>query len=201
MPPLAGLYHPWKRNLGWNFCSSVWAYSVPVEPASVCLCGLMDVNTFKHEYLRNQLGIASTLRGLSCKLNIYVSWSTSELRVRLAPWNLFKPSSKIFYRPFQGGSSFVELLCFFCLVFAMPLCASVYMCLVVTCWERAALLALVCGVLLWVCHFPIGILGQVWYWFVLIPDICTLTYFIEAGIGCIRFWARLDQNSGFHGNR
>ena len=36
----------------------------------------------------------------------------------------------------------------FCLdyVFAMPLCASVYMCLVVTCWERADLLALVCGV-------------------------------------------------------
>ena len=29
---------------------------------------------------------------------------------------------------------------------AMPLCASVYMCLVVTCWERADLLALVCGV-------------------------------------------------------
>ena len=26
---------------------------------------------------------------------------------------------------------------FFCLVFAMPLCASVFMCLVVTCWERA----------------------------------------------------------------
>ena len=37
---------------------------------------------------------------------------------------------------------------FFCLVFAMPLNASVYMCLVVTCWERADLLALVCGVLL-----------------------------------------------------
>ena len=31
-------------------------------------------------------------------------------------------------------------------VFAMPLCTSVYMCLVVTCWERADLLALVCGV-------------------------------------------------------
>ena len=28
---------------------------------------------------------------------IYVSWSTSELRVRLAPLNWFKPSSKIFY--------------------------------------------------------------------------------------------------------
>ena len=34
----------------------------------------------------------------------------------------------------------------FCLVFAMSLCASVRMCIVVTCWERADLLALVCGV-------------------------------------------------------
>ena len=35
---------------------------------------------------------------------------------------------------------------FFCLAFAMPLCVSVYMCLVVTCWEGADLLAPVCGV-------------------------------------------------------
>ena len=49
---------------------------------------------------------------------------------------------------------------FFCLVFAMPLYASVCMCFVVTCRERADLLALVCGVLLCVCYFPIGILGQ-----------------------------------------
>ena len=41
----------------------------------------------------------------------------------------------------------MDLLCFFfCLVFALSLCASVYMCLVVTCWERADLFALVCGV-------------------------------------------------------
>ena len=32
---------------------------------------------------------------------------------------------------------------FFCLVFVMPLCSAVYLCLVVTCWERADLLALV----------------------------------------------------------
>ena len=51
----------------------------------------------------------------------------------------------------------------FCLMFAMSLCASVYMCFVVTCWERADLLALVCGVYLSVCNFPIGILGRVWY--------------------------------------
>ena len=56
----------------------------------------------------------------------------------------------------------------FCLVFALSFCASVYMCFVVTCWERTDLL---------VCHFPIGILGQVWYLIVSIPDLCTLTYF------------------------
>ena len=33
----------------------------------------------------------------------------------------------------------------FYLVFAMSLCASVYMCFVVTCWERADLLDLLCG--------------------------------------------------------
>ena len=35
---------------------------------------------------------------------------------------------------------------FFCLVFAMSLWASVYMCFVVIFWERADLLAFVCGV-------------------------------------------------------
>ena len=40
----------------------------------------------------------------------------------------------------------MDPLCFSCLVFAMPLCESVYMCLVVTCWERTDLFALVCGV-------------------------------------------------------
>ena len=41
----------------------------------------------------------------------------------------------------------MDFLCFlFCLVFAMSLYASVYVCFVVTCWERADLLALVCRV-------------------------------------------------------
>ena len=39
-----------------------------------------------------------------------------------------------------------SLMFLFCLVFAMSLCSSVYMCFVATCWERADLLALVCGV-------------------------------------------------------
>ena len=41
----------------------------------------------------------------------------------------------------------------FCLVFAMSLCASVYMCFVVTCWKRADLLTLVCGVY---CEFSLS---------------------------------------------
>ena len=48
----------------------------------------------------------------------------------------------------------------FCLVFAMSLCASVYMCFVVTCWERADLLALVCGVC---CEFVTFPLVSHWY--------------------------------------
>ena len=104
-------------------------------------------------------------------------WSTSELRVRLAPLTRFKPSSKIFYWPFQGGTSFVDLLCF-CSVLCL-LCF-VRVCLYVLCghllgkgWPLGSRL----WCLLWVCHFPIGILGQVWYLIVSIPDLCTLTYF------------------------
>ena len=55
--------------------------------------------------------------------------------------------------------------------------ASVHCCLVVTCWERADLLALVCDVSLCFVTFPCGILGQVWYLIVSIPDICRLSYF------------------------
>ena len=68
------------------------------------------------------------VRGLSCKPNIYVSWSTSELRVRLAPLNRFKPSSKIFYWPFQGGTSFVDLLWFCSVLCLLCLCARLFIC-------------------------------------------------------------------------
>ena len=42
-----------------------------------------------------------------------MSWSSSELRVRLAPWNRFKPCSKIFYWLFQGGTSFCGSFMFY----------------------------------------------------------------------------------------
>ena len=40
----------------------------------------------------------------------------------------------------------MDLLCILCLVFVMSLGASVCLCLVVTCWERADLLVLFCSV-------------------------------------------------------
>ena len=40
-----------------------------------------------------------------------------------APLNRFKPSSKIFYWPFQGGTSFVDLLCFCSVLYLRCLCA------------------------------------------------------------------------------
>ena len=103
-----------------------------------------------------------------------MSWSTSELRVRLAPLNRFKPSSKIFYWPFQGGTYFVDLLCF-CSVLCL-LCF-VRVCLYVLCGHllgKGRPLGSRLWCLLWVCHFPIGILGQVWYLIVSIPDLCNL---------------------------
>ena len=123
-------------------------------------------------------GLTSWLLCLLCFVTFpNVSWSTSELRVRLAPWNWFKPSSTIFTDRSKAVLLLWIFYVFFCLVFAMPLWASVYMCLVLTCWERTDMLALVCGVQLWVRHYPIGILGQVWYLIVSIPDLCTLIYF------------------------
>ena len=51
----------------------------------------------------------------------------SELRVRLARRETdLSPPSKIFYRPFQGGASFVDHVYYFCLVFVMLLCARLF---------------------------------------------------------------------------
>ena len=83
-----------------------------------------------------------------------MSWSTSELRVRLGaglspPVKYFIDCSKVVLL------LWIFLFFLFCLVFAMSLCVFVYMCFVVTCWERADLLALVCGVYYEFVTFPL----------------------------------------------
>ena len=47
----------------------------------------------------------------------------------------------------------------------------------VTCWERADLLALVGDVYCIFVTFSFGILGQVWYFIVSFPELCRLSYF------------------------
>ena len=60
--------------------------------------------------------------------------------------------------------------------------ASVHCRLVVTCWERAGLLALVCDVYLYFVTFPCGILCHVWYLIVSIPDLCRPSFFTKTTI-------------------
>ena len=68
-------------------------------------------------------------------------------------------------------------------------CAFVRVCLFVPCghllgkgWPLGSRL----WCLLWVCYYPIGILGQVWYLIVSIPDLCTLTYSCKIDINPLR---------------
>ena len=63
--------------------------------------------------------------------------------------------------------------------------ASVHCCLVVTCLERADLLALVGNVYCILANFPYGILGQVWYLIVSFPDLCRLSCFLYIHIALI----------------
>ena len=67
----------------------------------------------------------------------------------------------------------MDHLCFFYLVFVMPF---VFVCLFVLCGH---LLGNGCpfGSRLWCLIVSLSLLDQVWYLIVLIPDICTLTYF------------------------
>ena len=109
-----------------------------------------------------------------------MSWSTSELRVRLAPLNRFKPSSKIFYWPFQGGTSFVDLLCFCSVLCLLCLCARLFICALwspagkgLTSWLSSVVSAGSLSLSNWY-----RILGQVWYLIISILDLCTLTYYI-----------------------
>ena len=61
----------------------------------------------------------------------------------------------------------------FSVLYLLCLCVRLFICAL---WSPAGK-GLTSWLYLWVCHFPIGILGQVWYLIVSVPDLCTLTYF------------------------
>ena len=72
--------------------------------------------------------------------------------------------------------SFLLLIFHICLYYAI---LSIPCSLAVTCWERADLLALLCVIFSCVfVTFTYGVLGQVWYLIVSIPDLCLLLHFV-----------------------
>ena len=89
---------------------------------------------------------------------------------RVNKYDLFKPSSKIFYWPFQCGTSFVDHLCYLCLA-----CFMLSSLFIAALWSPAG--KWLTSWLLFVMFncvyvtFPCGILGLVWYLIVSIPDL------------------------------
>ena len=115
---------------------------------------------------------------------------TKHLFVSIHIWNKGEVGA-----PFNGLSSPVKyftdrskavLLLWIFYVFLSCVCyACVRICLYVPCGHllgKGWPLGSICGVVLWVCYFPICILGQVWYLIVSIPDLCTLTFFERSGL-------------------
>ena len=70
----------------------------------------------------------------------------------------------------------MDHLCFF-VSYISHAFATVHSYLVVTCCDRADLLALVGDVYCSFVTFPCGILCRVWYLIVSFPDLCHLSYF------------------------
>ena len=90
--------------------------------------------------------------------------SSSELRVRLVSLNMFKPSSDFFADHSKAVLLLRILFCYLCVMFVFVMLSSANCSLVITCWERVDLLALLCVVLSCVfVTFPYYIPGQVWY--------------------------------------
>ena len=74
----------------------------------------------------------------------------------------------------------MDLLCFCSVLCLLCLCARLFICALWSPageWQTSWLSFVVSAVSFR--HFPIGILGQVWYLIVSIPYLCTLTYFEE----------------------
>ena len=83
------------------------------------------------------------------------------------------------------------LLCFCSVLCLLCLCARLFVCAL---WSPAGgggLASWLClGCLLWVCRFPVGVLGRVWYLIVSIPDLCTFPYFVIPTSPLFQMWSK-----------
>ena len=71
----------------------------------------------------------------------------------------------------------MDLVCFCSASCLLCLCARLFICALLSPAGKGLTSWLSFVVSTMSCNFPIGILGQVWYLIVSIPDLCTLTYF------------------------
>ena len=149
------------------FCSGVWfcllliPYLCFISFLYIDLCVLED----------GALGSFMQTKHLCALFHIWTKGG-------LVPWTQFGSCGGMFLLTNPGR-------CFFCGSFVLFLLCVYYafmcICLFLPCGHLlggAGLLALVCDVLLWVCYFPIGVLGQVWSWIVSIPDLWPLSYLV-----------------------
>ena len=101
------------------------------------------------------------------KPNIYMSWSTVKLALRETG---LSPPVKYFYWPFQGSTSFMDHLCYLCIVFVMLLWL-----FIAALWlsEEKGLTSWLSFVMYIVILLLFHLVpGQVWYLIVLITDPC-----------------------------
>ena len=91
-----------------------------------------------------------------------------------------KPSSNFLTDCFKAMLRFWILFCYLCFMFVFVILSCLFL-VAFNCLESADILALLCVLFLVyfgvIVTFPYGLLGQVWYLIVSIPDLCLLAYF------------------------
>ena len=87
-----------------------------VEPLSLLYLLFILWFIYYRRWCMDKLGIFHANQTSMClDPHLIHTWTKGSL----ARWNRFKSSSKMFYWPFQGGTSFVDHLSYFCLVFVI----------------------------------------------------------------------------------
>ena len=117
---------------------------------------------------------------LSCKSIIYLSWFTSEIMVKLAPYNIYRPTG-IFYWLFFCGS-----FCFLNLISVMLSCLF----LAITCWERVTSWLSLRDIFFRCCHFP------VWFHGSFVAFNCIGSWFLHSSIPCAKYSLLICYNDG-----
>ena len=168
----------WSGPLGFNCwisfaqllnCMHCWVFMFVLSPFCILVCMYWEM-------------VLRWIGDLWWKQDIYVSWFTPELRVRLVLLNMFGPSGEFFTVRSKAVLLLWILFCYLHFMFVFVMLSCLFL---VALWSPAGK-----GLTSWLLcvmfscvfvTFPYGVPGlspgQVWYLTVLIPDLCLL-YFV-----------------------